>query len=395
MHAFRILQGFLSKHCAKMHAKRRRCLAQVAAAARGGLGVVKLGRALVSQTHIRHRIKSCDRLLSNHHLAQERVMVYQAMARHVLPENACVSIVVDWSALRNDGSAQLLRAAAVLEGRAFTIYEEVHPLALLSSPVVQRHFMQTVGAILPPGCRPIVITDAGFRAPWFKMLDRLGFAWVGRIRNRDMVRADGAQDWHGCKTLYSKAGAKARDLGLFHYARSNPTACRLVLAKRPRKGRHAKGKAGNRKRGKDSEKISIAQREPWLLAVAPALGALSADQLVAIYEGRMQVEQTFRDLKNAQWGMALRNSQTRALQRLSALLLIAALLAYALWIIGLAARAANFDPSYGSRRKTPSTLSLLSLARQWIEALHRPPISAIRLRNALHQLRLLVRAHEF
>jgi hypothetical protein len=143
--------------------------------------------------------------------------------------------------------------------------------------------MQTVRDILPPTCRPVIITDAGFRAPWFKMLNELGYAWIGRIRNRDMVRAHRSQDWRGCKTLYAKAGPQARNLGQFSYTRSNPPSCRLVLAKRQRKGRQAKSKAG--------------QREPWLLAVAPALASLDASQVVNMYAGRMQIEQAFRDLK--------------------------------------------------------------------------------------------------
>ena len=395
MHAFRILQGFLSQHCADIHAKRRHCLAQIAAAARGGLGVVKLGRALTTKTDLRHRIKCCDRLLSNRHLAQERVMLYQAMARQVLPANATVSIVVDWSGLGKDGSAQLLRAAVVMQGRAFTLYEEVYPLASLSSPVVQRKFMQTVRDILPSGCKPIMITDAGFRSPWFKMLNQLGFAWIGRIRNRDKVCVPHLQNWHGCKSLYAGAGPKARDLGPHLYTRSNPTPCRLVLAKRPPRGRHAKGKGGKRKRSSDSKKIAIAQNEPWLLAVSPSLSALAAADIIAIYEGRMQIEQTFRDLKNPQWGMALRHSQTYEPRRLMNLLVIAALFAYALWIIGLAARKVGYDQRYGSNRKAATMLSVLSLARQWLGAHHRPRILIIHLRDALNELRQLVRVHCF
>lgn len=396
MHAFQIIQSFLTEQCPAMHAKRRDCLARVvAAAAQAGLGVVKLARKLASPTHIRHRIKCCDRLLSNAHLARERVLLYRAMARQVLPSRAKIAIVVDWSVLRDDGSAQLLRAAAVLAGRAVVLYDEVHPRERQGSPAVHRHFMTTLREILPPNCHPVIITDAGFRAPWFKMLNQLGFAWIGRIRNRDMACPLQRDDWRGCKTLYAKATAQARDLGQFNYTRSNPTRCRLVLARRQPKYRHAKSKAGNTKRSSHNKKISQAQREPWLLAVAPELAALNASQVVDIYAGRMQIEQTFRDLKNTQWGMGLRSSQTRALDRLASLLLIGALLTYALWLIGLAARAAGFDLRYGSGRKAPHTLSVLSLATQWHEASHRPAISIRQLKDALALLTSLVRTYDF
>lgn len=396
MHAFQIIQEFLKAQCPTMHAKRRHCLARVvAAAAQAGLGVVKLARKLSSETHIRHRIKCCDRLLSNAHLARERVMLYRALARQVLPAHARVAIVVDWSVLRDDGSAHLLRAAVTLEGRAVVLYDEVHPSQHQASPLVQRRFMQTLRSILPPDCDPVIVTDAGFRAPWFKMLNQLGFAWIGRIRNRDMVRPQQSGDWQGCKTLYAKAVAQARDLGQFHYTRSNPTHCRLVLAKRPPKNRRAKSKAGNAKRSSHNKKLSLAQREPWLLAVAPRLVSLNASQVIDIYAGRMQIEQTFRDLKNTQWGMGLRSSQTRVLQRLASLLLIGTLLTYALWLIGLTARATGFNVMYGSQRKSASTLSILSLATQWLQDCHCVAISRREINDALGLLIALVRTYDF
>ena len=100
MHASRIIQGLLRTQCPFIHAKRRDCLARVAAAASGGLGVVKLGKALGGPTGLRHRIKCCDRLLSNPHLAHERIAIYQAMAHRLLSRLQQVCIVVDWSELR-------------------------------------------------------------------------------------------------------------------------------------------------------------------------------------------------------------------------------------------------------------------------------------------------------
>lgn len=394
MHAIRIIQDLLDTQCQTMHAKRRACLARLAAAAQAGLGVVRMGRQLAANTALRHRIKCCDRLLSNPHLSGERLMVYRAMAERILPQDGRIGIVVDWSVLRDDGSAQLLRAAAVVQGRAITVYEEVHPRERIGSPIVQRHFMQAVRTIVPPGCRPIIITDAGFRAPWFHMLNELGLPWIGRIRNRDMVSTRSSRGWVGCKTLYAKAARQGRDLGPARYTRSNPVSCRLVLAKRPPKGRHARSKAGNVRGDSHHKKQSLGQREPWLLAVAPALAGLGVERVIAAYVGRMQIEQTFRDLKNPRWGMGLRHSQTRPLPRLANLLLIAALFTYALWLIGLAARNAGFNDDYGSRCKAPSTLSLLSLAAHWLTAPHRPALPAHAIRNTLPILRSLLPTYE-
>src|SRR5207248_1296483 len=95
-----------------------------------------------------------------------------------------------------------------------------------------RNFMMALRTVLPAQCRPVIITDAGFRATWFKMLDELKFAWIGRIRNRDMVRGCDQRDWRGCKELYADTKGRVRDLGRFEYVRANPVPCRLVMIKK-------------------------------------------------------------------------------------------------------------------------------------------------------------------
>lgn len=367
MHARKIIQDFLADECPSMHAKRLHCLALMAAAARrAGLGLVKMSKAIESGTSLRHRIKRCDRLLSNAHLCNERLDVYRGLARRVLQQRTHIGIVIDWSDLLVDVSQHVLRAAVVVKGRAIVIYEEVHPTKLYGAPSVHRKFMENLRSVLPAQCRPIIITDAGFRATWFKILDQLGFAWIGRIRNRDLVRSGRESDWQGCKTLYTFATSRARDLGDFTYARSNPVACQLVLIKKHPRGRKCKTVFGNSTRSQHSKKQRAGQSEPWLLAVSPSLSTCSANAIVALYSGRMQIEQTFRDLKCTQWGMGLSSSQTRDPKRLANLLLIAALLGFALWVIGLAAHISGYCIQYGSRKKKQSTLSILSLARHWL-----------------------------
>src|ERR1700745_3659517 len=103
MHAHRIIQDFLADQCPSMHAKRRHCLAAMTEAARrGGLRLLKMSKAVQSETALRHRIKRCDRLLSNPHLARERTDLYRALAHRVLRDATAVAIVVAWSGLLRD-----------------------------------------------------------------------------------------------------------------------------------------------------------------------------------------------------------------------------------------------------------------------------------------------------
>ena len=365
MHAQRIIQKLLDTDCPQIHAKRRICLAtMVEAGSCGKLYLMGISRSLSPSTSIRHRIKRCDRLLGNPNLEKELRLIYRAMAHRVLHGIKQPFIIIDWSDLRPDRSYQLLRATIVIKGRSLTLYEEVHPQAKATSPKVHNAFMHNLSSILPKTARPIIVTDAGFRAPWFKLLDTMGWPWVGRIRNRDMVCSPN-KSWVACKTLYAKARAQAKDLGPFLYVRSNAVACRLVTIKKTARGRYKATAHGKKARNAQSLKQAKGQKEPWLLAVSTQLDALSAAAIVAIYGTRMQIEQTFRDTKNPRWGLGLSESQTKKPNRFAALLLIGALVCYALWLVGLAAQAMSYSIQFGSKQKAKSALSIISLARWW------------------------------
>jgi hypothetical protein len=376
MQAQRIIQDFLSAECPSIHAKRRASLAVIAdAGSQGNLSLMGMSRVLKSGTALRHRIKRCDRLLGNDKLDSDRSCIYRAMTQRVLRSVAMPLIVIDWSDLRTDRSFQLLRAALVVRGRALTLYEEVHPISVAGSLKVHAAFMSKLKAILPTRCLPVFVTDAGFRSTWFKLLDSFGYAWVGRIRNRDMVRecnAIGA--WRGCKVLYSKATSDAKDLGEYEYVRNNPVPCRLVLFKKRCCGRHDLTVHRNVTKSSRSMKQAKGSKEPWLLAVSPKLDAFAAKAIVGLYEGRMQIEQTFRDTKNPHWGLGLTSSQTRKADRLANLLLIGALACFALWIVGLAAKCTGYRIEYGSKAKAAQALSIISLARWWIADFPTTPI---------------------
>lgn len=387
MHAQAIIQDLLDAKCPSMHAKRRHCLALMTdCARRGGLGLLKMSRKMDKNCPLRYRIKRCDRLLSNEHLVQERIVVFRALAHSVLQGKSQIGIIVDWSNLLADSSQHLLRAAVMVDGRSLTIYEEIHPDSGYGTPEVHRSFMQSLRTVLPDGCEPVIVTDAGFRATWFNMLNELGFSWLGRIRNRDTVRKLNEANWQGCKTLYASTRGHARNLGDFDYTQTNRVRCRLVMISRKLKGRKRKTVTGKNCLRGPSQKQRKSQREPWLLAASPSLSKLSASAVVALYGRRMQIEQTFRDIKSVQFGMGLSSSQTYKPKRLTILLLIAALLSFSLWLIGLTARREGFSIGYGSKKKVATTLSVLSLARHWIDEVNPPPLKRRQINDALIDL---------
>jgi hypothetical protein len=349
-----------------LHAKRaaacQRVVVAVVLGAALSLSAIALG--VRAATRYRHRVKSVDRLLGNAALHAVRAELYAALAARWLSGVRQLLLVIDWSDLTPDQRWHWLRASVAVEGRSVTLYEEVHPQRRLGNPKVHREFLARVAALLPPGCEPIVMTDAGFHAPWFKAVTARGWAFIGRIRGRDMVQR-GAGPWIRGTALYKQATEQAHNLGLHHYVRSHPIDARLVLVKLPARGRRRLNIYGRRRAGRTSLKCARAAREPWLLAASMRLDHLSPATIVRLYAQRMRIEQSIRDTKNLRWGQGLHTTRSRTRERLQMLLLIGHLAAFVLRLIGEEAKAHQLQLNFmATHRTTRPEISTLTLARR-------------------------------
>ena len=201
--------------------------------------------------------------------------------------------------------------------------------------------MQILSRMLPPDCRPIIVSDAGFRVPWFKLVASFGWDWIGRVRNRTLVHwvaeapAEAAA-WLPCKSLYPQATGTPTTLGAARLARSNPLTCQLILYKNRPKGRVRNNHFGQRACLHDSKKHAAREREPWLLATSLPRRTSLAKNVVASYRQRMQIEESFRDLKSTRFGLSLELHRTWQVERLQVLLLIATLAWLVAWLLGKA-----------------------------------------------------------
>lgn len=107
-----------------------------------------------------------------------RRAIYRSTAQSPLSRDRPV-IIVDWSELPRDGQWQLLRASIPRQGRALTLYEEVHPQRDLDSRTVPDRFLQRLQAMLPATCRPIVLADAGISHAVVSISRSPGLGWTG------------------------------------------------------------------------------------------------------------------------------------------------------------------------------------------------------------------------
>lgn len=353
-----------------MHAARWQALRDVSVASVCGrpLTLTELALGTERQTHVRHRVKCVDRLLANPHLKNERIHVYGALANAWLGGLPQLLIVVDWSSLTADMKWHWLRASVVVDGRSLTLYEEVHPRKHLTATRVHSQFVKRIKALLPQSQRPpIIITDAGFRSPWFRLIAAQGWHWIGRTRNRDFVRQPGGA-WFPAKQLYAHATEVAQDLGAYEAVRNDPWTCRYALIKTKPTGRKRHYPSGKVKRNAAARKIAQCHREPWLLSYSPALSPLGAATLVKLYAQRMRIEQQFRDTKNLALGQGLSQSRSGGQPRLQALLLIAHIAQLAKRLIGEAAKAQQLELQLMSNNtKKRGTLSVMTLATRVIE----------------------------
>lgn len=397
MRAKQVLQKCLSFSLEAIHALREKSLMQAVDALLIGrrLTLMDMARAWPGAERVRAPLKALDRLLSNPHLHVERESLYTNMARWLLRGPHPV-IVVDWSDLKADKSWCLLRAAVPIGGRTLTILDMVFAGKQQGSPAAEKHFLMRLKTLVPAGMTPILITDAGFRNPWFRAVETMGWYWLGRVRNRAFFTRPGLttqkDTWLPCQALHVLATSQPQDFGEVEIARYRPLLARLVLYRKVSKGRKHRTRLGAVARSKASRKAAAREREPWLIVASPQL-AIRPKQMIKLYARRMQIELSFRDLKSHRYGQAFEDSLTRKDHRIEILLLLSAMAAFASWVAGLAADAMDMTRwlvPHSAKRKLYSVVRLgrEALVRQWLidhvsqwfEALRSPP------NDVLHQM---------
>jgi Transposase DDE domain len=385
MHAVQVLQKCLSVVFTQMHLVRAAALLGAVQALLSGrrLILMDLARAWPGAERVRAPLKRLNRLLGNPHLQRERLALYAAMSQWLVRHTRPV-IIIDWSELRADKRWHLLRAAIPVGGRTLTILEMIYPESMLGSPRAERPFLRQLQALLPANVRPILITDAGFRAPWFRAVAKLGWDYVGRLRHRTRIKLKPCDAWFDNRELYPRASARPRRFENVTMVESDPWRSDLVLYRRPKRGRFRLTRMGTRSYSRRSSQAERRERDPWLLVAAPALADLSAAQIVALYAKRMQIEQSFRDLKCERFGCAFKYSLTRTSQRLLILLLLHALATFVAWLMAISLeRTADIQFGGITSPRPRRHYSLLRLGWEGLRRAH-PPDLYSRLRYAFN-----------
>lgn len=339
MHVTKILHELLAS---TIHKTRIQSLIPVISAIISSkqMRLTQLGRSLDTTGKERSAIRRVDRLLANTFYQQHSIEFYKAMTSQIIANLGRPIILVDWTGIPNsrrtakDGEHSALRASLIAEGRSITLYEEVHSKKKENNDKVHKAFLKTLKSILPNVCRPYIVTDAGFKNPWFRAVLNLGWDYIGRVRGT--VHYDDGSEFKSIKNLFDRATQTPTSCGEFKLSKEKPLKTNAYLYKHKLVGRHKLTKGGERDRHKDSENQARGYREPWIL-VSSLKGYSAVNRVIKIYKFRMTIEGSFRDHKSTQFGFSMNENVTLIAERYTVWLLVASLASFIAWIVGYAA----------------------------------------------------------
>jgi len=364
MHASGIVTGFIEAHLAPIHGARRSVLSAVVIAALSGhcVSLTRLARGVMGSRCLKSALKQVDRFIGHRRIDTEARIVGRELLARLCQWGWPLIIAVDWTEVSPGAKFVELRAAVTRlgMGRALTVYQQVYALKKLGNAKAERLLLQTLRAWVEPGVQVIVITDAGFRRPWFAQVERMGWWWIGRVRRGVNVSCDG-RHWISAGQCMDYAKSKAQRWNSCYLSKKAPWPCDMVLYRSRLSGRKHYRCAGHGSTSKAVKEARASAHEPLLLAHSPKLNTYRADEIVAMYAQRMQIEECFRDTKSVVRGLGFEIGRSSTELRLQALLMIASLAAFLLWHIGQLGEAEGLHRRFKATTRVKRELSLITL----------------------------------
>lgn len=250
-----------------------------------------LGRAISNTNKESSNIQKVDRLLGNGLLQTERTLFYKVMLSYVIKENSYPWIHVDWTCLNSTTNLYALRASVSMKGRSIVVYEECHPKKSENNHAVHKAFLNRLKTLLPSEVTPIIVTDAGFRAPWFAHILTLNWHFVGRLRNKNLVFLEQESAWGLSSNYFEQATRRPAHIGKGLLTEEGKVPAHFILYKGKTKGRHQLNKNKKKSNSGKSKLYSKAHKEPWLLVTSIPMAQDKPVLITNIYRQRMRIEE--------------------------------------------------------------------------------------------------------
>lgn len=352
-----------------LHAKRVASLADATVGALHGaeLAVGALGRALAvaKELQAKHAIKQVDRFFSN--TGVDVWKLFASWVPFVVGGRSEIVVALDWTDYDADDQATIALHLITNHGRA---------TPLLWKTVVKSDMegwrnehedslLERFAEVLPAGTKVTVLADRGFgdQALYELLNDQLGLDFV--VRFRGIVKVTSTAD----ETKPAKDWV--------------PSSGRAALL---RKARVTKG---GREVGAVVCVKAKGMKEPWCLASSheDKTGA----EIVKLYGRRFTIEESFRDLKNLRFGMGLSETRISKPERRDRILLVGAIAAALLTLLGAAGEAVGEDRRMKANTSKERTHSLLNQGLFYFDCL--PGMRDERARPLMAKFDELLRQH--
>ena len=341
------------------------------------LSVTGLGRGISKPIQENSCIRRSDRFIGNKLIAGELKQIYRQHITNLLGGQNRPKIIVDWTHVPNT-RFYVLRAALVSTGRALTLFEEVHKEENFCTVKTETKFLKNMAELLDENCKPIIITDAGFRNPWFQHVLKNGWDFVGRVRGTHKYY-DGTH-WRPCMTLHRVATKKGFHTGKILLCKKNTVKAYLCVIR----GNKAKNKSKKKYKSmtvgaKDIKNYRRSANEPWVLATSlQCNNVIQIKRINKIYKARMQIEEGFRDLKSPKYGFGLRYAHSRSKERVHILFMVAMLASLIAWLTGYVAEKDKLHYQFQSNSiKNRRVVSLFYLGCRIIKRKLKMPENAL------------------
>lgn len=351
MVAHQLLHDYLREECPLVHNYRLQAVMDVAYGLQKSknLSLTAMGRKINNATDVKYKIKKVDRLESNKHLHNELEYLYSGLSRYVFTYlshnvNTNMPIIIDLCFIKDRYDIQMLSAEVACKGRSIPIYREVFAKGELKNKAKQ--FLSNLSKCIPNKSKILIIMDAGFGEKWFKEIENYNWYWLSRMRQGKSVKLSDSDDWISAKNLFLNIGVKAKSYNDARIMSTHNRKCRIITKKSsPVSKRKKPLKIIASKYNYGNGAFRRAAKEPWILATnLPA--NYNAASIIIYYKKRMQIEESFRDLKSTQFGLGARHVRTNCISRWAVKLLLASIVQIIFWIIGIIGHSKDFQRKF-------------------------------------------------
>jgi hypothetical protein len=348
MFVYELLQEELNETCENVHTSRLKAVLDVAAGLQRSQSLVQaeMGRKLSGSIDIKHKIKKVDRLEGNKKLHGELEEIYSGLSSYIfkyLTFEMHAPIIVDLCYIQDDQDIQMLSAEIALKGRTLPIYREVFAKTGLKNRAEK--FLEALQECLPTGHDIVIIMDAGFGEEWIQAIESYHWNWILRIRTGKFIKLTDEAEWLGANELMPLIEGKAKSYDKAYITKQQPHSCRIVTKEAPKVLKRKKPKELPRNYNAANGGYRKAGKEPLILA-SNLPKTYKTTQIINYYKKRMQIEESFRDMKNTRYGLCARQANTKCVHRWGVKMLLAAIVQIVCWIIGIIGHSLNYQRKF-------------------------------------------------